>query len=102
MEASDLLLLSIPVTVLFLTSIFIGWRFSQNRKCVEKWVRENGYELIDAADSFGDYPNGWNPRTGSAYEVTVRDSQGKVRQALVYNGYPFVGECGSIQVAWKE
>jgi hypothetical protein len=102
MEAIDLLLLSIPMTVIFLISVFVAWRFSRNRKCVENWARENGYELIDAADSFNGHPATWSPRTGAAYEITVKDSQGRVRQGWIYNGYPFAEECGSIQVAWKE
>ena len=102
MDASDLLLVSIPVTVIFLISLFVAWKFSQNRKCVEKWARDNGYELIHAADAFDGYPPGWSPRTGAAYEITVRDQQGTIRQGWIYNGYPFAEECGSIQVAWRE
>jgi hypothetical protein len=102
MDASELLFISVPVTVIFMASVFVAWRFARNRKCVEKWAAENGYELIESVDCLNGYPPEWNPRTGAAYEVTVKDAQGVTRHAWIYNGYPFAEECGSIQVAWKD
>ncbi|MES2463246.1 MAG: hypothetical protein V4671_21910 [Armatimonadota bacterium] len=102
MDATDLTLFTLPVILLFMVGLFVAWRFGQNRKCVERWVRENGYELVEATDSFDGHPSGWSPRTGAAYEITVRDQQGQMRQGWIYNGYPFAEECGSIKVAWKD
>ena len=71
-----------------LAACLLAWHFSRARSLLERWAKENGYEIVDRRyRHLLKGPFFWTSSRGQAvYHVTVRDRQGHTRSGWLRCG----------------
>jgi hypothetical protein len=99
-------LIVLGFSLVFVIVVFsIAWHFSRSRQLLEKWVVDNGYQLVHREyRSLRRGPFFWTTSRGQAvYYVVVRDALGKERSGWVRCGSWWLGlSSDKVEVAWED
>ena len=80
------------LVILMILGLYSYVYFSKSKRLLEKWVRENRYELLHAEyRSIRRRPFLWSAKGQAVYRVEIRDEQGDRRKGWVRCGSWLLG-----------
>jgi hypothetical protein len=92
------------LVILMILGLYSHVYFSKSKRLLEKWVRENRYELLHAEyRSIRKRPFLWSAKGQAVYRVEIRDEQGNRRKGWVRCGSWLLGVfADEVKAKWDD